>query len=438
MAYNPQRLKKAFYAFSSVFKRQSAFGTALADADLDERHNCTVEFEDVIERETIYDCSMEDIFDEEVQSQLKRVTLTYPAITPTRLFGWLAGLLGACAAPTGTAQNEKQTITIDATGGTFTATFAFEGKTGTTGALAYNASAATVLAALEALDSIGSGNVTVGLVGLVYTVEFVGDLAKANMPAFTTNAASLTGGAGTAAVATTQAGGNKYHAATRSTDDSLPKFSIGCGYDSASAADPHKFRDLVVESVVTNLNRRKNVTATVTLIGRFTPADMAAFTVPACENLAALKGRDCEVKVNGAYLSEEFWQAGITLNNAVPTGDDLFPFDDVEIGDPERGDKPTYPITMQVLGSEGDTIGELCRTESKVAVEFLMGKPGNRASLIFPNVLLKFASNPRVFVGERNRSAHSIEATPHKDATLLTPLRAEANIDQTATFLASA
>lgn len=437
MPYNPQRLKKAFYAFSGVFKRQSAFGTALPDADLDTRHNCTVEFEDVIETETIYDCSGEDIHSEEVQSQLKRVVITYASITPQILFGWIAMKLGACAAPTGTPADEIQTITIDATGGTFTVSFTFEGKTGTTGAIAYNASAATLQAALEALDSIGSGNVSVQKAGSVFTITFVGSLAKANVPALTTNPASLTGGAGTAAVVTTTAGSNKYHAATRSTDDQLPKTSIGCGYE-GNSEDPNKYRDLVVESVAINLQRRRNVTATITLLGRFTPAEMAAYSVPVCSNLPALKGRDCEVLINGQYLSEEFWQATITLNNAVSTGDDLFPFDSVEIGNPERGDKPTYPVTLQVLGSEGDTVGEICRTRTKTSLEFRLGKPGDRCNLIFPTTLFKFASSPRVFVGERNRSAHSIEAVPHKDATLLAPMRAEANIDQTATFLASA
>jgi hypothetical protein len=435
MSFNPQRLKKAFYAFSSTFKRQSAFGTALANADLDERHNCTVEFEDVVETETIYDCSGEDIHDEQVQSQLKRVTITYPSITPQRLFGWVTMLLGACAAPTGTPANEVQTITIDATGGTFpVALNNFEGKSGTTGQVAWNISAANLQAALEALDPIGEGNVTVGLVGLVYTITFIGDLAKANIPTLSTAGAVLTGGAGTATVATTTQGANKYHAATRSTDDQLPKTSIGCGYE-GNATNPEKYRDLVTESVSFTTQRRKNVTAVVTLLGRFTPADMVGFTVPECENLPALKGRDCKIKVNGQYLGEEFWQSTVTLNNNTPTGDDAFPNDDVEVGNLERGDKPTYPISMQILGSKGDTIGEICRLRSKVPVEFLLGKPGNRCSVILPNVQFKFASNPRVYVGERNRSAHAIDAVPHKDATLLAPLRAEAYLDQTETFL---
>lgn len=53
--------------------------------------------------------------------------------------------------------NEVQTLTINATGGTFTGTFGGQ----TTTALAYNATAAVVQAALEALSSIGSGNVAV-------------------------------------------------------------------------------------------------------------------------------------------------------------------------------------------------------------------------------------------------------------------------------------
>jgi hypothetical protein len=99
-------------------------------------------------------------------------------------------------------RNEKVTITIDATGGTFTITFGGQ----TTGALAYNASADTVEAALEGLSSIGNGNVQVSLATSVYTLEFVEDLRYTDVGAVTTNAGSLTGGASTATVAVTQAG----------------------------------------------------------------------------------------------------------------------------------------------------------------------------------------------------------------------------------------
>ncbi|HEX8248968.1 MAG TPA: hypothetical protein VF599_12395 [Pyrinomonadaceae bacterium] len=433
MAFNTQRLKKAYYAFSSIFKRQPAFGTSLADADLDSRHNCTVTFEDVVERDTIYDCGEEDVFDEETTAQLKRIRLSYASITPQRLFGWICMLLSAVAAPTGTPANKVVTVTINATGGTFTITVTLEGLTFTTSALAWNASAATVQSALEACDWL-AGNITVGLATLVYTLTFVNDLAKTNLPVVTTTPGALTGGTSTAAVAVTTPGANKFHAATRSTDDALAKTSIGCGYE-GNTVDPEKFYNCVVESIVITLNRRKVVTVEVVLLGRFTPSDMDSFDVPDCENLPALKGAECLVKVDGEFLREEFWNATITLNNQVPTGDDAFPFSGTEVATLERGDKPTYPISMQVLGSEGDAVHTLCKDGTKAPIEFLLGLPGNRASLIFPNVLLKFASNPKVYVGELRRSAIAIDANPHKDATLGTPLKAEGYLDQTSAFL---
>ena len=99
--------------------------------------------------------------------------------------------------------SEVQTITIDATGGTFTVTF--EGAT--TAAIAWNATAAAFKAALEALPTIQPGDITVSLATLVYTVTFVGKFAGENVTAMTTSAASLTGGASTATVATATAGG---------------------------------------------------------------------------------------------------------------------------------------------------------------------------------------------------------------------------------------
>lgn len=117
--------------------------------------------------------------------------------------------------------NEVQTITISATGGTFTATFSGQ----TTSDLAYNATAAVVQAALEGLSTIGAGNVSVSLNSSVYTVTFQNDLGYQNVAAMTTNAGSLTGGSGTATVATATAGvagtaGTFKKVSTASTDGS--------------------------------------------------------------------------------------------------------------------------------------------------------------------------------------------------------------------------
>lgn len=105
-----------------------------------------------------------------------------------------AGQPFAVTVAIGTGNNEIQVVTLGgttATGGTFTLTYAGQ----TTGAIAYNASAATVEAALEALSNIGAGDVTVtGSAGGPYTVEFTGALAATNVAVITSDASSLTGG----------------------------------------------------------------------------------------------------------------------------------------------------------------------------------------------------------------------------------------------------
>lgn len=105
-----------------------------------------------------------------------------------------------------TATDEEQTVTVTATGGTFTLTY--DGQT--TDAIAENATAATVQTELEQLSNIEVGDVVVtGSAGGPYTLTFGGNLADVNVEALTASAAGLTqaAGTGTAAVATTTAGG---------------------------------------------------------------------------------------------------------------------------------------------------------------------------------------------------------------------------------------
>jgi len=114
---------------------------------------------------------------------------------PVRLPGGIDYAAGkVLGARTGSATNEVQTITISGTpdGGTFTLTFYGQ----TTSAIAYNASAATVEATLEALSTIGTDNVACAggaLPGSAVTVTFQGDLAARNVPLLTSSN-SLTGG----------------------------------------------------------------------------------------------------------------------------------------------------------------------------------------------------------------------------------------------------
>lgn len=108
-----------------------------------------------------------------------------------------------------TGANEVQTVTITGgpAGGTFTLTYAGQ----TTAGIAYNANAAAVQSALEALSNIAPGDVTVGggaLPTTPVTVTFTGTLAATNVAEMTASGASLTGGTTPAvAVTTTTPGG---------------------------------------------------------------------------------------------------------------------------------------------------------------------------------------------------------------------------------------
>jgi hypothetical protein len=101
--------------------------------------------------------------------------------------------------------NEVQTVTITGapTGGTFTLTYSGQ----TTAGIAYNATAAAVKAALEALSNIAAGDVTVTGTG-PYTVTFVKNLAGKDVAAMTASGTGLTGGTTpSATIATSTAGG---------------------------------------------------------------------------------------------------------------------------------------------------------------------------------------------------------------------------------------
>jgi hypothetical protein len=86
--------------------------------------------------------------------------------------------------------NEQQTVTVGATGGTFTLTFTGQ----TTSGIPFDATAATVQAALEALSNLGPGDVLVtGNAGGPWTVEFAGARADSDVGQMIGNTANLTG-----------------------------------------------------------------------------------------------------------------------------------------------------------------------------------------------------------------------------------------------------
>ena len=108
------------------------------------------------------------------------------------------------------AQSAKQSLTVKATGGTFK--LSFQGETTTD--LAFDAGAAEVKAALQALSSVGPQGITVSggpgdeAGSVPYVITFAGGLGDSPQPLITTanGAPPLSGAAASAEVAATQAG----------------------------------------------------------------------------------------------------------------------------------------------------------------------------------------------------------------------------------------
>jgi hypothetical protein len=112
---------------------------------------------------------------------------------------------GTTPTPSGASTNEVQTVTI--TGAPTGGTFVLDVGGQPTGDLAYNASTSAVQTALQALSTVGAGNVTVsGTAGSSYVLTFAGSLAAANV--VQANAVgNFTGGTSpTISVATTTGG----------------------------------------------------------------------------------------------------------------------------------------------------------------------------------------------------------------------------------------
>lgn len=183
--------------------------------------------------------------------------------------------------------NEVQQIAVDATGGTFTITYSGQ----TTSAIAFNAAASAVQAALEALSNLAPGDVVVtggpGDAGgtTPYVLTFGGTLAQTDVAEVTTNPASLTGGAGTATVSTTTAGGGNGGSLTVTIQ----------GKDAASG----KYFTLLASAAITSVG----TTRLVVYPGNTVAANLSVSTVlPATWRVDVVKSGNAPVASIGASL----------------------------------------------------------------------------------------------------------------------------------------
>lgn len=136
---------------------------------------------------------LDPLYDEEAPVQ--NVTIKAAASTPeTYPRGQVLGEL--------VGNDEIQQITTDSTGGTFTVSFGGQ----TTAPIAFDATAAQVEAALEALSTIGENNVSVTGSAGTYVITFTNALGRQNVAQVTCGSASLTGNAHTMVPSTLTAG----------------------------------------------------------------------------------------------------------------------------------------------------------------------------------------------------------------------------------------
>ena len=137
--------------------------------------------------------AIEDIGETEIALQNMNTAVPDPAVSTgvSVKFGSDTTEYTVTVRTLGSGTNEVQSIEIDDNlGGTFTLTFGGY----TTGAIAFNASTAVVQAALQALTSIGLGNVTVSGAAPIWIVTFAGTLASTDVALLTGDGTNLTGG----------------------------------------------------------------------------------------------------------------------------------------------------------------------------------------------------------------------------------------------------
>lgn len=416
--------RKLLIVYPGAGTRVAAFDGELAFNKLNKRHpQATITYPSIERtREQTRGCSGEYVVIEEITGEIMR--LRYGFTCSAQLLAlWGALAYGGAGDPVGTPLNAKQTLTIAGDG---TVTFAFEGLTGTTPTINAATTAAELKTILEKLDSIKPGNVDVTGAPGTLVVEFIGDLAKAAMPAFT-KTGSIT------VTANTAVGANKLHEITRSTLDAMTLTNLIVGFE-GDTTDPDRYKNIAVNSINVTIPKGGKGTCELDLVGSAKAFAAAGFTLPGCVRIDPIYARNCRAKVNGQCYTKKLVELRWGYSNNIITDDDARDWDTVDISNLERGDRTTT-FYMSHYGSKGDTLFGLGYNEQVVPLELHFGRPGDRFSWFAPLAKLRLDAQQTIFVGTKRRSAIPIsgEAFENEDTGEVDYI--EANIDQTTAFL---
>jgi hypothetical protein len=428
-----RRASQLTIGFNSAFKRQAAWDDPLDNADIDSAFPATSRNYLVTDEtnEDIMDCTGEDFLFELLTGRVARLTIDFD-VDPDILAGMLAFAYGVAAAPSG-GTSEVQTETITATGGTRTLTVQVGANAQTTTPLAYNANAAAILAALEALSNVAPGDIAVDdtdPAAIVYT--FGGALGLQDVNLIGVNTYGLTGG--TAVMNETTPGVGRLHAISRLVGYSLPLLTLYVGFR-GSDKQPVIFKNVVVASVRCRAASRGRVTATVELIGSADTQNAVGFTMPPCLDIVPIRFGDCGLTIGGvdyiaANMGREF-EYGFD-NQASPKWDGA----GVDVTRIERGDqRPSY-INAFLLGEPGDALFNLALAKTTLPVSLRLGPAGRSVTVNAPQGLVRLTPERIRFGGDPPESEIALVVRPKKvpgDAT--TPTNVSARSRQATTFL---
>lgn len=431
-------------AFSGIAGIQANFDTPMPEASLDTAWSVTSDTYPYVSQELdrILDCSQQDLVAKEVVRRIMRFDLDYDS-DPRLMAIHLAYLMGVAAAPTGTPANEQQTITSTATGGTGKIGVPVGSVTKYTPPLAFNVTAADMKTALENINFIGKGNVTVTLLAGVYTITFTNNHANDNMPQLVghaDNATTLTGGTWT--FATTVPGVQRDSHLTRISGFQPPAYSTAVGFRNSNKR-MRFFKSVVADTMrITGAHNQPRINVNWGMAGSGEVTNVSAgYTVPSCQIYRPARFRDTSLVIDGVdyALNNLLRDFELTIGNGLITDDDAYTAQDEDIHRAERADQRTWQLNLGILGEHNDTIYDMAASLAEVPATFRIGRTGNGLIFNIPKLSLALRDPELAYDGTAKRSKIQIVAEPELipgDAT--TPWTADAMVGISSTLLAVA
>lgn len=428
---------------SSTGKKQVDRDTPLALVDLDERINVTstnwVETAKTIE--DIMDCIREEVAGRETTRMLRRLPIeaNFHARTAARI---LAYLKGVAADPTGATVNGQATVTIVGTSGNYRLKLPYEGISPVTAPIAYNATAAQFKYAVESLDNVGFGNTTVGKVGGVYTVEWIGKRAAAPIPVFIVEENNLAGGAATVTPLVTVVGSQRQHLVTEAPDYQPPYTSLALAFEDEPGSER-----LLVGAVFDNVRfRLPEANGIVTMTADIIARDLQAGTgldIPPCVVYRPMRTGDCRLIHNGVDYSalEALVDAEYFWNNGILTGNSAYPGRGVKPGRLERARQRTRGLNFRLRGGVTNALYEeaLTNPEANIlrATALRVGVAGDGIEETLPNNLVELDTGGGIALSADNgESVDRYVSTPTKQGATA-PSSTAAFIPQATAFLST-